>query len=304
MNVRAFRLPLFLSLIAALAAGTMLLNPGSSTPAAALTNCSVSDLSINSEEQAFLTLINQYRAQNGKGALQMDAKLNRMATWHATDMANKNYFSHTDSLKRSFSKRLQQCDASGGWAAENIAAGYQTAQSVFNGWKASSGHNTNMLGSNYKYIGIARVTGPGQYGVYWVTDFSSIGTPMSGGSQPAPTATPTRTSTPGGGGAVATPTRTPTPSSSTKAVMVSPTPGSRFTSTTVTFNWAAASGASEYFLYVGRSRGSNNIYGQSQGLNLSRLVSGLPSNGSTVYVRLWTRVGSTWSYNDYTYTSR
>src|SRR3972149_1417171 len=36
----------------------------------ALTNCSVADLTFDSEEQAFLTLINNYRAQNGAGALQ------------------------------------------------------------------------------------------------------------------------------------------------------------------------------------------------------------------------------------------
>ena len=40
-----------------------------------------------------------------------------------------------------------------GWrgAAENIAAGYSGAKAVTEGWKNSSGHNTNMLNSEYNY---------------------------------------------------------------------------------------------------------------------------------------------------------
>ena len=47
--------------------------------------------------------------------------------------------------------------------------------------------------------------------------------------------------------------------------------------------------------------GGNEIYGQSQGTNTSVTVGGLPSNGSTLYVRLWSLVGGTWFFNDYTY---
>ena len=51
--------------------------------------------------------------------------------------------------------------------------------------------------------------------------------------------------------------------------------------------------------------GSTNLYSQSQGLSLSGTVSGLPTDGSTVYVRLWTLLGGqTWQlFNDYTYTT-
>ncbi len=242
-------------------------------PVAALTNCSVSDTGISSEEQAFLGLINQYRAQNGAPALSISTGLTRMATWHATDMATKNYFSHTDSLGRSFSTRLGQCDASGGSSAENIAAGYSTAQQVFDGWRNSAGHNVNMLNPAYRYIGLARVTG-GTYGTYWVTDFSSIN---PGGS------------TSGGG------------TTSTKAVLTSPAPGSRLSGSQATFAWSPGQGAAEYFFYVGTSKGGNNIYAASTGLNTSTTVRSLPTNGSTLYVRLWTRSGSTWQYTDYTY---
>ena len=32
-------------------------------------------------------------------------------------------------------------------------------------------------------------------------------------------------------------------------------------------------------------------------------MGGIPADGSTIYVRLWTLFGGTWQYNDYTYTA-
>ncbi|MDQ6976179.1 MAG: trypsin-like peptidase domain-containing protein [Mariprofundaceae bacterium] len=88
-----------------------------------------------------------------------------------------------------------------------------------------------------------------------------------------------------------------------RSVMLAPTPGSTLTSTTTTFRWQNT-GATQYFLYVGSARGASNIYRASQGTGTSRAVSRLPSNGSTVFVRLWTRhAGAAWRFNDYTYTS-
>src|SRR3970040_2088554 len=112
----------------------------------ALTNCSVADLTFDSQEQAFLTLINNYRAQNGLGALQTSVNLNRAASWLAKDMADQNSFSHTDSLNRSLGTRLSQCDDSYSSAGENIAAGTvtDTAQEAFDLWKNTPSHDNNM----------------------------------------------------------------------------------------------------------------------------------------------------------------
>ncbi len=331
LPARSFRLPAVL-LIAAIILGTFALK--ATLPAEALTNCTYTDTTFDSEEQAFLTLINSYRAQNSLGALTVSTNLNRASGWLANDMATHNYMDHTDSIGRSFGTRIQQCDVQFSSAAENIAAGYVTGADVFNGWKSSAGHNANMLGAAYKQIGIARVYyANSTYGWYWATDFSSIddGTRVTGSSGTNPTATPTKTSTPQAATATATrtptktstpraatPTKTSTPTgpaatatrtstpaaTGTTATMTSPTPGSRFTGTTVTFSWSAATNAAEYFLYLGTTPGANNMFGQSMGLNRSVTLNGLPSNGSAVYVRLWTRVGSTWAYNDYTYTSK
>ncbi len=176
----------------------------------ALANCTA-DSSLDAEEQAFLGLINAYRAQNGLGALTASTNLNRAAAWLAVDLGAKNYFSHTDSLGRSPSQRVMDCGYPQG-AGENIAAGTvaSSAQQAFSMWKASSGHNANMLNGSYRQIGIGRAyTGGSTYGWYWVTDFGSTddGTGGGGPVPPANTPTPVPTTPP----PTATPTRTATP---------------------------------------------------------------------------------------------
>jgi uncharacterized protein YkwD len=55
---------------------------------------------LDAEEQAFLRLINEHRAQNGLRPLQASVTVTDAAKWMSGDMATKNYFSHTDSLGR------------------------------------------------------------------------------------------------------------------------------------------------------------------------------------------------------------
>lgn len=252
-------------------------------PASALTNCTVSDLSIDGEETAFLGLINQYRAQSGLGALTISTNLNRAASWMVVDLATKNYFAHTDSLGRSPSTRAVECGYPTG-AGENLAAGTirDTAQEAFDAWKTSAGHNANMLTASYKQIGIARFYGASStYGWYWGTSFGNVDDGTGGGATPPPPPPPVVTAT--------------------RAAITSPANGSTLAGASATFNWAAGSGALEYFLYAGTTAGANNLYGASQGLALSRTLAGLPTNGSTVHLRLWTRSASGWAFNDYTY---
>src|SRR3989475_7580297 len=89
--------------------------------------------------------------------------------------------------------------------------------------------------------------------------------------------------------------------SQNKATLTNPPPGSSLGGATVSFGWSAGTGATEYWLEVGTTGvGSTNLYSQSQGLNLSGTVNGLPTDGSTMYVRLWTLLG-TRQFNDYKY---
>jgi probable HAF family extracellular repeat protein len=88
-----------------------------------------------------------------------------------------------------------------------------------------------------------------------------------------------------------------------KATMTTPAPGSTLTGSAVTFNWAAGSGASAYWLDVGTVPGEGNIFAGNVGLSTGQAVNGIPISGATIYVRLWTQLSGNWVYNDYTYTA-
>ena len=168
------------------------------------------DPQLDSEEQAFVTLINNYRAQNGLGALAVDWKIQPAADWMSWDMGQPPaYFSHTDRLGRSPWTRM--CEIGycyNTWKGENIAAGFTTAQTVFTAWQNSPGHNANMLGAHYTAMGISRVyTAGSPYGWYWTNDFGGVdsnASPPGATASPAPTAAPTTPPTPA-------PTPPPTP---------------------------------------------------------------------------------------------
>ncbi len=157
---------------------------------------------LDTEEQAFLTLINNYRQQNGLGALTVDTKLQDASEWMSVDMGVNAYFSHTDSLGRDPWTRMAFFGYNyNTWKGENLAAGTSSAQTAFNLWHDSPGHNSNMLGANYTAIGIARrYTAGSPYGWYWTTDFGGfLSSPMPPQSSATPTPAPTATPTPAPG---------------------------------------------------------------------------------------------------------
>ena len=95
-----------------------------------------------------------------------------------------------------------------------------------------------------------------------------------------------------------------TAANQSKAVLTSPAPGSTLPGAGATFSWSAGAGALQYSMSVGTTGpGSFNVYSQGQGTSQSATVVGLPVDGSTVYVRLWTQFGggTGWVLNDYAY---
>jgi hypothetical protein len=187
---------------------------------------------LDGEEQAFLGLINQYRAANGLSQLGTSDQLTAASLWMSQDMGVNAYFSHTDSLGRDPFVRM---DAFGynynTWKGENLAAGTETAQEAFDIWKGSAGHNANMLNGNFNFIGIGRAyTAGSPFGWYWTTDF---GGQADGGAppppppppstpKPAPTAVPSPTAVPA---PAPTPEPTPVPTPDPTPVPTpSPTP--------------------------------------------------------------------------------
>jgi uncharacterized protein YkwD len=167
----------------ALVVATLLLAGGPSSSTSA-------DTGLDSEELAFITLINNWRAQNGAGPLTVTSTITNATEWMNNDMGTNHYFSHTDSLGRSpWDRMCYYGYCYNTWKGENIAAGFTTAQSVFDAWKASSGHNANMLNANFKVMGLSRLYVAGSdYGWYWTNDFGGYVPPND--PPPAPTATP------------------------------------------------------------------------------------------------------------------
>ena len=88
-------------------------------------------------------------------------------------------------------------------------------------------------------------------------------------------------------------------------MLTTPTPSSTLTSSTVTFDWTAGAGASAYWMDISKvSPGGNDVY-QSGNLGnvLTTTVSGLPTDGSELYVTLYSLIGGNWVANAYTYYS-
>lgn len=102
-------------------------------------------------EARVFELTNAFRVQNGRAALENDARLNDAAEGWSQAMAQGDFFRHSTPA---------QTEAEGyAWRAwgENIAVGQQTPEAVVNGWINSPGHRANMLGANFRDIGIGHV---------------------------------------------------------------------------------------------------------------------------------------------------
>ncbi|MCA9407954.1 MAG: hypothetical protein KC733_04650 [Candidatus Omnitrophica bacterium] len=90
------------------------------------------------------------------------------------------------------------------------------------------------------------------------------------------------------------------------AVIQSPAPGSTLTSGTITIQWSSGVGVSEYWLGVGTSVSSiatkpwGNIFAGSV-TGQSQIISGIPQNGDSVFIRLWSKIEGTWQFLDYEY---
>ena len=89
-----------------------------------------------------------------------------------------------------------------------------------------------------------------------------------------------------------------------QAAMVSPTSGSVLAGPSVTFNWTAGSGVSQAWLWIGSTGAGSQNLGVYGGAGVtSANPTNLPTQGSTVYVRLWSDIGGAWLYTDYAYTA-
>ena len=83
-----------------------------------------------------------------------------------------------------------------------------------------------------------------------------------------------------------------------------PAPGATLTSTSQAFTWSAGTGATAYELTAGSTMYGTQYYSSGNlGNVVTATATGLPTNGSTVYITLYSLVGGSWSNNSYTYTA-
>jgi tetratricopeptide (TPR) repeat protein len=78
-------------------------------------------------------------------------------------------------------------------------------------------------------------------------------------------------------------------------------PGSTLPGGSVTFTWSGGAGAAAYWLDVGTVQGRGDIFGQNVALVTTQAVTGIPTTGVRIYVRLWTLLNGAWQATDYTY---
>jgi hypothetical protein len=133
-------------------------------------------------ELEVLALVNQARSQGGNcgaqgnfgpsGPLTIDPALTCASRVHSKDMADNNFFSHTNLMGQDPGYRIGQAGYNGGGWGENIAAGYGSPQEAVQGWLDSDGHCANMLNPGFQDTGIGYAYGPNSsYGHYWTQTF-------------------------------------------------------------------------------------------------------------------------------------
>jgi uncharacterized protein YkwD/uncharacterized protein YraI len=136
---------------------------------------SSADACLDTEEIAFLGLINDHRAMSGLGPLSVSSSLSAASAYHSIDMAERAYLDHTMIDGTSVQQNMQNFGYQGGAYGENIAAGTDTAAEAMNLWQNSSEHNANMLNGSFGAIGIGRAYDDASpHGWYWTTVFGDV----------------------------------------------------------------------------------------------------------------------------------
>ena len=125
------------------------------------------DMTNFAEEATALT--NQFRQENGLPALQLAPVLLDLSEQRAEELS-QTYGHNRPDGREWFSIIEDSTLDSNCYAAENVAAGYDTPQEVVQAWIDSPTHRKAMLGEPYQYIGIGVYYLPedtNHYYMYW-----------------------------------------------------------------------------------------------------------------------------------------
>lgn len=110
-----------------------------------------SGVAANNQEH-MLVLVNEHRAANGRAPLSANTALQSYANIRLAELAVS--YSHTrPNGEQATTAILRDYGFQAG--GENIAYGYPTVEDVFAAWRASEGHNRNMLSTHFSEFAFA-----------------------------------------------------------------------------------------------------------------------------------------------------
>jgi uncharacterized protein YkwD len=121
-------------------------------------------------------LINAYRKEKGLRPLRLQPALTEAARAHSQDLAKWDRISHFGSDGSNPWDRVKRTGYNAKLAAENVGTGQASFDEVMKGWRASPGHNKNLLLPEAEHMGIALVQDPKtEFKTFWTL---VIGSPL------------------------------------------------------------------------------------------------------------------------------
>jgi hypothetical protein len=118
----------------------------------------------NISVSALLQETNIQRGDNGQPALSLNSQLSQAAQAKATDMAQRDYWSHTTPDGQQPWQFIAAAGYSYSSAGENLAYGFDSSNGTVAGWMNSSGHRANMLNNSYSEVGFGIANAPSYQG--------------------------------------------------------------------------------------------------------------------------------------------
>lgn len=103
--------------------------------------------------------LNRARIDDGLAPLAWSDALSEVAAGHAFDMYTNGYFAHTSPSTGGLADRLRMASIPYRVAGENLALAASPGD-VHRGLMDSPGHRANILGADYRRVGVAVVAGP------------------------------------------------------------------------------------------------------------------------------------------------
>ena len=130
-----------------------------------------------------LELVNEARARGTRCGVRpfgpappvtLSGALGGVASGHARDMAEHNYFEHQDLAGHSPADRVREAGYREKLVGENIAYGLDSVDEAVQGWLDSPDHCENIMDPRFAEMGIAFATGrTSRHGLYWVQLFAA-----------------------------------------------------------------------------------------------------------------------------------